>query len=677
MKKLLLLLVLPICLHAQQADWTWYGPTFFYDNGKVLNKGLAVNNITDMQFRSDSAMVLSSFDDGIFVLKKNVAYGLGNVVFAKEGAKLSLIKGGQTKGATSMLLDSQGNLWFTSDKGLHRIDAIHLSDLQKMSKQSIIEGKRFGLETPGLEMNNCSKVRQGKNGLIWVSGRNTATSEHKGLSSFNGQEWRNYQITGFEKSEVLDFKLDDQGNPVAIIRGNAGGYSIVWFQGGEWKDLKNVDEKSRPVALTFVNNTLHVATESQLFNWSNAAWQKVPLVNKVSFISALEGDNAGSLWVGFDGGALCLKSNGAECVLASYESPMPAAEIRTIAVDQNGKKWFNTNAGILGYKESTLLTDEGMTRYTPASHNYPKGTVQSMLNFNNELYLVTEEKGLYKFDGRNFSWCGLPNLQELYYGAPATDGSNIYIPTLRYLHKYDGKTYSKWEWQGLSKQVNTVLVDNDKTVWIGFDGVSKYNDGKWVNYNKAEGLMSSTITKLFYDSKRNIWAVMNNAVAKYDGSAWTSFTKKQTGVTLSNVTAMAESRDGIIYFSNGFSVVKYDGTTFSEIAQLKGAGKVRSMVVANDGTLLIATTELGLAKIKDGATSFCNEYTCKLPSKVIASLYKSDDGKIWVAFGLPDPVPAWNPQAQQPAPQESPSDAFLKKIKEVDGKYALVELKKW
>lgn len=687
MKKILsMLLLCPTLLLAQsKSDWTLYGPSFIYDKETFNNKGFNAQGIIDLLFTADGSMIISSVESPIFIYKDGKEYGTQKFVFTKEGSKFQLVKGGETKDAASMLVDKAGNLWFGTAKGLHKVESQHLQDLEKMNAQPMIEGVRFTHETPGMPFSNVKLVRQDNAGNIWVTGVKESgliKVEHKGLSRFDGSQWNNLLVTGAEDKEVKFFVLDDQNNPIVCSQTSLLGNVISWYKDGQWKSLGGVGKNESFIAAAYGNNNLYAATISDLYCWKNGKWEKVQVRNSYS-IADMAFDKTNNLWIATGTGAVCMNSGGGQYDITAANSPLPSNTVKKIVVDGKNKKWFVTDLGVLGFKEPADLSNENMTVFTKFNSSLPDGKIESIVPYKDWLLMSNSDRGLMSFDGKSFSL--LSNISETYFSNIAVDKNNVaYLGTYRFIHKYDGNTYTKWDWKDdIGKQVNHVLVDNQNTVWVAFNGVSKFDGTAWQNFNKKNaGLSSNSALKLFQDSKDNIWAALYDGVAKYDGTTWTVFTKKSAGVALGNMTGIVETKDGKIWFSNGYKLIEFDGTGMKEVAGFKEAGTLRNMFIDNDGTLLVATEENGIVKFKDGVQSFCNQFNCGLPSNAISQIHRDKNGKLWVAFGLPPKtefagVGAMGQSGQTtPAPQENPRDVFTKKIKQFDSVYGLMELKK-
>lgn len=689
-RSILILFLCPILLFGQQApksDWTVYTSTLTYDKGTFGSKGFNAQGITEFLFTANGDMVIAAPETPITFYKDGKEYGTNQIVFTKEGGKLQLIKGGETQSAQALILDKDGNLWFGSRKGLHKIDQALFADLEKMKSSSMMEGTRFSAETPGMPFNDVRIIRIDNANNMWVAGAKTsglgAKVEYKGLSKNENGTWTNYVVTGAEDKEVKLVEFDDQNNPIVATASGLVGNTISWYKDGSWKSLGSPGGKMNgTLALAFFNNTLHAATGTDIHQWKNDKWEKLPVKTSM-IINDMKVDKNQNLWVATSSGVVCINAGGGEYAITASNSPLPSNAVKKLIIDNNNKKWFLSDLGLVGFKEPADMSNENMVVYTKFNSTFADGRIESIVNYKDGLLISNTDRGLVSFDGKSFKQ--LTTQSELYYNNIAQDKTGtVYLATYRYIHKYDGNTDTKWQWKDdTGRQINHVLVDNQNNVWIASDGVSKFDGTAWQNFNKKNaGLSSNAALKLFQDSKNNIWASLYDGVAKYDGTTWTVFTKKTAGVALGNMNGIAETKDGKILFSNGYKLIEYDGTVMKEVAGFKEAGTLRNMIIDTDGTLLVATEENGIVKFKDGVQSACNEATCGLPTNAISHIYRDNNGKLWVGFGLPPAVErpsigAMGQPGQAPAaPVENPKDVFMKRLKAFDSVYGLMELKK-
>jgi ligand-binding sensor domain-containing protein len=327
-----------------------------------------------------------------------------------------------------------------------------------------------------------------------------------------------------------------------------------------------------------------------------------------------------------------------------------------------------------------------MTVFNKFNAMLSPGPIESMITYKDKLMVVSKDAGLMEFDGTVFKNVTPVDKKEAAHTTIAVDkNGKLSMGSTKFLHQFDGNNYSVLEWKGdFGKQADKVVVDNQNNIWISSFGLAKFNGTTWEAFNKKNaGLPSNTCTGLFMDSKNNLWATFSDGIAKYDGTTWTIHTKKTAGVGLGNMYGIAEGKDGKMWFCNGFKLIEFDGTTMKESSGFKNVGAIRNMVMDENGTLLIATEEKGIAKVKDGVVTFCDQATGGLPSNSLNQIYKDTKGKIWVAYGREPVVErSFPPMGQQPAtptpaPVVNPKDTFSKKIVEFEPSYGLIQLNKY
>ena len=160
--------------------------------------------------------------------------------------------------------------------------------------------------------------------------------------------------------------------------------------------------------------------------------------------------------------------------------------------------------------------------------------------YDGEIFAYSWGEGIFVFDGNDWNKnikknCILANLvtdveidknnnvwtcNGYYGGVPIGKGT-------KGVSEFDGTNWNNFtaENSGLSSNIIvTIAVDNNNKKWFGswninysipewFPGISVYNDSNdnWEHYTTADGLLTSTISKISLDSQNRIW------VCSYDG----------------------------------------------------------------------------------------------------------------------------------------------------------------
>ncbi|RJQ65076.1 MAG: T9SS C-terminal target domain-containing protein [Stygiobacter sp.] len=120
-----------------------------------------------------------------------------------------------------------------------------------------------------------------------------------------------------------------------------------------------------------------------------------------------------------------------------------------------------------------------------------------------------------------------------------------------------------------SYKILCIAIDSTNCIWIGTDtGLSKFDGKTWNIYNKANGLISNSITSISIDVNNNVW-IIDSCISKYDGNRWHHYNDKIYG----NIPAVSkhlviDSNGNKWLINNFYSLVKFDGNGFTEKAKL-------------------------------------------------------------------------------------------------------------
>jgi hypothetical protein len=687
-----ILVVNPDISFAQsKADWTFYGPQFSYVDGKITDSQLSITDVTDFKILKNGAFIFTSKKGPVTVLKN------GNVkVLEKVFNTTGTVKSGMNiSGTLHVAVDKSDNLFLQVDNTrLFMIESKYFNGGEfNPNNLDVIPARRLK-EEDGFIYKTITALESDSKGDIWVRGdisdiKNTFNRDfdyRNGIAKFDGTKWETTNFNPGMSKPVALVVFDEADNAILEFPAMKN-ETLLYSRPNQVNPGDNPvvgrgvpSEVGSPVAMDFYNGAVYIANSTSVAVQRNGQWNKIstlPLTN----IADMKVDKTGFVWIASNEGITCVRPNGAQYQITSKNSILPANLIRKIAIDDQNKKWFVSDGGLVGYKEPAA-PKQGMSIYTRLNSNYFDGKIQGIQKFESDLLLLNNDYGLLRFDGSNFKQ-ETPNSMGGMVFNDLTVGKDgkAYVGTYRYLHTFDGKNYEKVEWnEEIGKQVIAVVTDDKNILWIGFDGISKFENGTWQNFNKKNaGLSSNTVYKLFKDSKGNLWGALSDGIVKYDGATWTSFTKKTTEIALRNMIGFAETRDGKVWFCNGSKLVETDGTTMKEVPNFKSVGTIRNMISQDDGSLLIATEENGIAKVKEGTVTFINQAS-GLPSNSITRIFKDTDNSVWVSFGSPPPAASISSVFDRPTPGASappapnPKEVFTKKLKDSDIQFGLVKI---
>jgi len=148
------------------------------------------------------------------------------------------------------------------------------------------------------------------------------------------------------------------------------------------------------------------------------------------------------------------------------------------------------------------------------------------------------------------------------------------------------------------------LQDRDEVVWFGTpnSGVSRYDGANWHTYTTSDGLPDNQVNALYQDRSGTLWAATNGGLAHLDGSVWILLPDSPSGVT-----AIAQDRDGFIWYTSGNEgVLRYDGASsrsypYNGTPSGPPSNSLSSIVFDGDGNLWVGSSQSATVARFDGA----------------------------------------------------------------------------
>ena len=273
-------------------------------------------------------------DGNIFVTVYNSPKTVKIIQF--KGENMTAFDLGETASVRFPILDSEGNIWFTSPTGLRRMRRQIINTLSVKD---------------GLNNNEVYPLLQTRNGDIYIGST-------QGLNRYVGGEMKDFNLRYAFGAELYMRSLweDSQGRVWLGFQGN-GGFGRLEGSGSV-KRLTNNDIPSG--ATDFASDRegkVWIATEEGLLKFKDdqeIAHYTVQDGLQNNKIITLHFDRGGNLWLGtFDG--LSEYKNGS---FISYndEPNSPKGFVRVIYEDADGTLWFGTYGdGLVRYKDGKFF----------------------------------------------------------------------------------------------------------------------------------------------------------------------------------------------------------------------------------------------------------------------------------------------------------------------------------
>jgi len=299
-------------------------------------------------------------------------------------------------------------------------------------------------------------------------------------------------------------------------------------------------------------------------------------------------DKAGNLWFGTTENGL-YKYDGKSFHQFLEADGLTSNSINDILEDKEGKIWIATETGLCLYDPSASPGKDGKTFaeiQIPLPKNLPPNTNKFyqtqivndiMQDKTGKLWFATID-GVYVYDGQS-----LPAGQW---------GFTLFTIT---------ETASGFRTS--NEKAEHILEDKAGNIWFGgrgTEGVYRYDGKSVINFKLMELFQNGPKPKphnwawpRLQDKNGNIWFSYWGGAYRYDGTSFTSFTKKDGLPGM--VTRIIEDKKGNLWFG-GDGICRYDGQSFTCFTSKDGLAHpgVWSILEDKTGNIWVGTWETGL-----------------------------------------------------------------------------------
>jgi len=301
-------------------------------------------------------------------------------------------------------------------------------------------------------------------------------------------------------------------------------------------------------------------------------------------------EQSGSLWVGTSVGVheIDLASHAVRHTF-TREDGLANEYVFAIGVDQDGDKWFGTNAGGMSrYRQGewkTWFPMHGLADYWVYSFAWqPDGTqwIGTWAGANSR-DPGTGEMKTYVTELVN----------EWVYGIAVDSHSRVWFGTEGGITRYDGSSWKSWTHaEGLGADdpdkkpfsrntglgtrsrhdlgvlsggeatynpsyVFAVLIDPQDRLWAGTwgGGLARFDGERWTNFTVDDGLAGNIVYSLAQEPSGVLWVGTNRGLSRFDGTHWTTY-GHHDGLADLNVYAVAVAPNGEIWAGTKGSVIR-------------------------------------------------------------------------------------------------------------------------
>lgn len=520
----------------------------------------------------------------------------------------------------------------------------------------------------GLTGNYVATLHAAADGELWVLQNDH--SGRRGLLQFDGLSWTMYE----HDSPALPFP------PVRMLTDNLG---ALWIQaawdpdhgriarrvGSEWCVTETAtglegwyvsavarEGQSNLWLAVFPTYYFHEWHHGGLACYDGLGWRSFTFADSSltsNFITSLAIDLDGSLWVAYapqygastgDRGGVSRFDGSTWTHFRSDNSGIPTEQVRSLAIDSEGRKWLGTDAGVVSY-------DGGQwTVFDRSNSDLPSDDILHLyVDAANEVWAGTRDAGLARL--RNGAWLVYDTSNSPF---PFSHQNQFSVPVMKPdrqgnmwmglfqdggLLEIAGDIWRQYDTSSSplpSDHVFDIAFDLQNTLWVATpSGLAAFDGVAWRIFDASNSeLRQDYAYRVAVDPlSGDIWVGNQLGLAKYDGENWTHYDTGNSGLPSNYIEALAFDAGGILHVSTrnpgNFGIVgRFDGTIWSEIFRTS-VEVPSSFVFDPEGNLWANWPGGGVARFDGVQLAFYNTGNSGLPDNHVSSL--THDGRaLWI-----------------------------------------------
>ncbi|MEP3836415.1 MAG: two-component regulator propeller domain-containing protein [Algibacter sp.] len=551
---------------------------------------------------------------------------------------------------TSIIEDTQGLIWFSTNNGLFSYNSIHIE------RHSHLQNDLTTLPTN--RINSLYKDHQGK---MWIATESGICTYNAKENNFN----RRLIKDQFENNIGKDIMSFFQDHENTFWFSDEKGFGTINPKTNR-ASYKNINNKTSPISFLTIDDEKRI----WVFYNDGEIYFKLKDSNTFQFFSKEIASpirsvliDDGLIWIGYESkGLLCLDLNGnikRHFLSESKENlELPSNEVRSILKDENNQIWVATfnGIGIIKDFEVKLVVDQQKypelpnhsiwSLYEDSHKNIWMGTWMGGLAFHsshNNSFLHYNQSTSKKSLSDNIVSCfvQIPNQPEILIGTD--DGE---------LNKFNPETniftIEPVILNGQRiKNIKSLAYDKFETLWVGTYGhgllYRPKNKKTFKRLNPKFDLGFQTLDIL--PTNDGIWVSDYPKGVYFYNYQSKTFTRYQHNplnintISDNNVRHIIEDKNGNIWFAtqNGVNLLKKGSSNFIHSFYQENNSKsiatnyIYVLHEDNQGFIWIGTNGQGLDKY-DPNTGTAEHFTVKegLPGNEIFSILQDADENLWI-----------------------------------------------
>ena len=524
-------------------------------------------------------------------------------------SRLSISDGLEDTVVFSIEQDQSGFLWIATRTGINRFDG----------NQFWTYGKE-----QGLSHNLARDLLSTKSGALWAS-------SELGLARFNGERFQT--VEGWPENTAARAISEASDGTIWVATYGAGLLQVQ--TGTSPKIIQHINEQNglpnNRVRSILVDNKGHIwaGMSNNIIRIKSGVIETIPWQTKSSEIRTFYQHSDDSIWVGTRHGVV--KYNGEAFVPMFLGPDLSQQTINTIMRDKQDNIWLGTrDFGVYKLDKNSNYQHFDMT------DGLPDNSVNSIFQDNEDnMWFGTYGGGLARLStSKVLNWKAQSNLSNpnvysiaddklgcIWFGTNGSGVSRLCDDQMKHFSRDDGLPHNK---------VLATVIDKDGSPWFGtLQGLSHYVDGKFINYDQAEGMSGSINYHIIQTADGNLWIGTNNGLDRYDGEKFTQFNTTH-GLPNNRINRILESSNGGLWIASAHGLTFYKNNSFTNYSISDGlpANFINDFYEDDTGGLWIATNN-GLSYFVDG--HFKNWTTLDgLPHNNTSVILPGNGNDIWI-----------------------------------------------
>lgn len=426
-----------------------------------------------------------------------------------------------------------------------------------------------------------------KDGVLWLGGTGGWA-----FAKFTGSE---LQVL-LEGNEVYGVEIDKEDNKWLATK-----YGLIKYDGVNFTKYDNTNSslpcnKFVDISKDQEDNLWLIGEEGHLIKYDGETFTnfRVPLTNKQSWLTCIEADNDGNIWIGTRHEGIYKFKDEVFSYVDINDSPLLTNDISFCAdVDKEDNVWIGTAYNLIKVDEWNKwnalyqkVEYSGQQRILGVNCA-PNENMWISLGVSDTCVLKISKKDTVAFTLKNTPI--FKDLTEYSNSNFVFDRKgNVWMASRAGLFKYDGNTWSCFTPDNSplpEYHVVSVAIDKEDNLWVGSasllnsknGGLYKYNGVNWTIYNTTNsGLPTPYVGTMAFDSENVLWLncrdtttlqgvvgrIFGGGLTRFDGKSWKSYNIDNSDIPSNTIMDIVIDKNDDLWlatYGRHVGITKFDG----------------------------------------------------------------------------------------------------------------------